>query len=240
MASENGNSMLDNKAGDRSENQMRLGVRYDAQWTLIKTLNRARKANPMSKANRHNEFSFRLGWRTLSLAILGAVILLQGCAPLYYPMNPPANSQSNGYANTYPNAYAQPYSQNYGPYPNPYSQASQQHGNGYSQVYTGNLLPPNSNYQPAVVVVKSCECPPQGLGFVRIHSAPPFASVYVNGKSEGETPLEYISIPAGQAHIELIHRQFGPADTIIEVRPGQKIDLKMHLAEFNGTHSDDE
>jgi hypothetical protein len=86
-------------------------------------------------------------------------------------------------------------------------------------------------YQPQVVVVKNCDCPPQGIGFVRINSAPPFASVYVNGKPEGETPLEYLSIPAGQAHIELIHRQFGPTDTTIQIHPGEKIDLKMHLSQ---------
>ncbi len=103
---------------------------------------------------------------------------------------------------------------------NPYSQP-------YSQTYSQSQ--PYTQPQPQVVVVKSCECPPQGIGFVRINSAPPFASVYVNGKPEGETPMEYLSIPAGQAHIEVIHRQFGPADTVIEVRPGQKIDIKMHL-----------
>lgn len=92
-----------------------------------------------------------------------------------------------------------------------------------------NVQNPYSQPQPQVVVVKTCDCPPQGIGFVRINSAPPFASVYVNGKPEGETPMEYLSIPAGKAHIEVIHRQFGPADTLIEVRPGQKLDIKMHL-----------
>jgi PEGA domain len=125
----------------------------------------------------------------------------------------------NTYSNTYPNAYQPPYPQNYTV--------------NYPQTYPTSNYTPNNAYQPAVVVVKSCECPPQGLGFVRIHSAPPFASVYVNGKAEGETPLEYLSIPAGKAHIELIHRQFGPSDTVIEVRPGQKIDLKMHLAQYS-------
>lgn|GEM_PF-4942728 len=83
--------------------------------------------------------------------------------------------------------------------------------------------------QPQVVIVKSCDCPAQGLGYLSIHSAPPFAAVFINGKSEGETPLENIIVPAGQAHIELIHRQFGPMDTVLQVSPGQKIDLKMHL-----------
>lgn len=156
--------------------------------------------------------------------------VFEGCAPLYYPVNPPQQGQTSPYSNTYPNAYPTTYSQ---PYPQNYTV-------NYPQSYPNSAYPNSGNYQPAVVVVKSCECPPQGLGFVRIHSAPPFASVYVNGKAEGETPLEYLSIPAGQAHIELIHRQFGPSDTTIEVRPGQKIELKMHLAQYAEGEDDDE
>jgi hypothetical protein len=155
-------------------------------------------------------------------ALLG--LGLQACAPLYYPAPPPPQSS---YSNTYPNAY-------------PGNYQGQQ---GYQQPYPSNAYPSNyqgNSYQPAVVVVKSCECPPQGLGFVRIHSAPPFASVYINGKAEGETPLEYLSIPAGKAHIELIHRQFGPADTVLDIRPGQKIELKMHLTQYTDDDEEDE
>jgi PEGA domain len=160
------------------------------------------------------------------IPLILAFACFQGCAPLYYPVANQQQGQSAPYSNTYPNTYQPAYPQNYTV--------------NYPQSYPNSSYPPNSTYQPAVVVVKSCECPPQGLGFVRIHSAPPFASVYVNGKAEGETPLEYLSIPAGKAHIELIHRQFGPSDTIIEVRPGQKIDLKMHLAQYSDDEEEDE
>jgi PEGA domain len=156
------------------------------------------------------------------------VLTLQACAPLYYPAPPPQPAYTQ---NTYPNAYQTPYNQ--GGYQNPQGTVAYPPGQ-----YQGNY--PAGSYQPAVVVVKSCECPPQGLGFVRIHSAPPFASVYINGKAEGETPLEYLSIPAGKAHIELIHRQFGPADTVLDIRPGQKIDLKMHLTQYSDDEGEDE
>jgi len=93
--------------------------------------------------------------------------------------------------------------------------------------------PPAPQLQPQVVIIKQCDCPAQGLGYVKINSAPPFASVYINGKAEGETPLEYITIPAGPVRIECVHRQFGPADTVIQVQPGQKIDLKIRFAEMD-------
>lgn len=95
--------------------------------------------------------------------------------------------------------------------------------------YSYSTHPGMAQPSPQVVVIKQCECPPQGLGFVKINSAPPFASVYVNGKPEGETPLEYLSIPAGTAKIEVIHRQFGPSDTTLVLKPGQKVDLKIRF-----------
>jgi len=93
--------------------------------------------------------------------------------------------------------------------------------------------PPQPQLQPQVVIIKQCECPAQGLGYVKINSAPPFASVSINGKPEGETPLEYFAIPAGPVRIECVHRQFGPVDTIIQVKPGQKIDLKIRFAQMD-------
>lgn len=184
--------------------------------------------------NRADSKRFAPGLKVRFWGIAAAVMgfILQACAPMYYPApTPPPQPQSSYSPNTYPNAYQGAYGQP--GYQNPHGTVPYP-GGQYQTTYN------SGNYHPAVVVVKSCECPPQGLGFVRIHSAPPFASVYVNGKSEGETPLEYLSIPAGKTHIELIHRQFGPADTVIDVRPGQKIDLKMHLTHYSEDEGDED
>ncbi len=58
-------------------------------------------------------------------------------------------------------------------------------------------------------------------GWIWLKSAPPFASITINGKAEGETPMSsYLEVPAGPCHIELVHRLAPPMDTTITVAPG--------------------
>ena len=55
-------------------------------------------------------------------------------------------------------------------------------------------------------------------GFVLIKSAPPFAALTINGKPQGETPMNaYLEVPVGKCHVEIVHRLSPPFDTIINV-----------------------
>ena len=67
-------------------------------------------------------------------------------------------------------------------------------------------------------------------GFVLIKSAPPFAALTINGKPQGETPMNaYLEVPVGKCHVEIVHRLSPPFDTIITVTPGYRREFKFKL-----------
>jgi hypothetical protein len=67
-------------------------------------------------------------------------------------------------------------------------------------------------------------------GFVLIKSAPPFAALTINGKPQGETPMNaYLEVPVGNCHVEIVHRLSPPFDTVIKVTPGFRREFKFKL-----------
>ncbi len=67
-------------------------------------------------------------------------------------------------------------------------------------------------------------------GFVMVKSAPPFAALTVNGRPQGETPMaNYLEVPVGKCHIEIIHRLHPPFDTTVNVTPGFRREFKFKL-----------
>jgi len=71
---------------------------------------------------------------------------------------------------------------------------------------------------------------PAQTGFVLIKSAPPFAALTINGKPQGETPMNaYLEVPVGKCHIEIVHRLSPPFDTTIMVSPGFRREFKFKL-----------
>ncbi|HKP97413.1 MAG TPA: protein kinase [Fibrobacteria bacterium] len=67
-------------------------------------------------------------------------------------------------------------------------------------------------------------------GFVLIKSAPPFAALTINGKPQGETPMNaYLEVPVGNCHVEIVHRLSPPFDTVIRVTPGFRREFKFKL-----------
>jgi serine/threonine protein kinase len=67
-------------------------------------------------------------------------------------------------------------------------------------------------------------------GFVLIKSAPPFAALTINGKPQGETPMNaYLEVPIGKCHVEIVHRLSPPFDTVITVTPGFRREFKFKL-----------
>lgn len=84
--------------------------------------------------------------------------------------------------------------------------------------------------QPTVIVVKeTTACPEEGIAFLKVRSAPPFATVQANGKTIGETPIDgYVQLPAGKVHLEIIHRLYKPIDTLVYLSPTER--REIHLA----------
>jgi serine/threonine protein kinase len=67
-------------------------------------------------------------------------------------------------------------------------------------------------------------------GFVLIKSAPPFAALTINGKPQGETPMNaYLEVPVGKCHIEIVHRLSPPFDTTLTITPGFRREFKFKL-----------
>lgn len=71
---------------------------------------------------------------------------------------------------------------------------------------------------------------PGQTGFVLIKSAPPFAALTINGKPQGETPMNaYLEVPVGNCHVEIVHRLSPPFDTTIKITPGFRREFKFKL-----------
>jgi serine/threonine protein kinase len=72
--------------------------------------------------------------------------------------------------------------------------------------------------------------PAEETGFVLIKSAPPFAALTINGKPQGETPMNaFLEVPVGKCHVEIVHRLSPPFDTVINVTPGYRREFKFKL-----------
>ncbi len=67
-------------------------------------------------------------------------------------------------------------------------------------------------------------------GFVLVKSAPPFAALTINGKPQGETPMNaFLEVPVGKCHIEIVHRLSPPFDTVLNITPGFHREFKFKL-----------
>ena len=67
-------------------------------------------------------------------------------------------------------------------------------------------------------------------GFILIKSAPPFAAIIINGKPAGDTPMnDYMEVPLGKCHVEVISRVFPPFDTMLTITPGFHQEFKFIL-----------
>ncbi len=70
----------------------------------------------------------------------------------------------------------------------------------------------------------------EATGFVLIKSAPPFAALTINGKPQGETPMNaFLEVPIGKCHVEIVHRLSPPFDTIINITAGFRREFKFKL-----------
>ncbi len=90
---------------------------------------------------------------------------------------------------------------------------------------------PIADPRPVPVVTPPKDVPdaPQ-TGFVLIKSAPPFAALTINGKPQGETPMNaFLEVPVGKCHVEIVHRLSPPFDTVITVTPGFRREFKFKL-----------
>lgn len=91
---------------------------------------------------------------------------------------------------------------------------------------------PQNNPEPRPDPIPTTPKPPEAsqTGFVLIKSAPPFAALTINGKPQGETPMNaYLEVPVGKCHIEIVHRLSPPFDTTIMVTPGYRREFKFKL-----------
>jgi serine/threonine protein kinase len=92
-----------------------------------------------------------------------------------------------------------------------------------------HLPPPQSHPAPVATPPHDAPAEPQ-TGFVLIKSAPPFAALTINGKPQGETPMNaYLEVPVGKCHIEIVHRLSPPFDTTLTVTPGFRREFKFKL-----------
>ncbi len=88
------------------------------------------------------------------------------------------------------------------------------------------------HHQPIQPVTSAAKDPVETAqtGFVLIKSAPPFAALTINGKPQGETPMNaYLEVPVGKCHVEIVHRLSPPFDTTINVTPGYRREFKFKL-----------
>jgi hypothetical protein len=88
--------------------------------------------------------------------------------------------------------------------------------------------PPNATAEPAAV-----------MGTLSI-AVQPYAEVFVDGVSKGESPPDVsLAVPAGAYHVALRHPQFPDYDTDVEVRPGETAPLTVSLWDLVGRLSID-
>lgn len=84
--------------------------------------------------------------------------------------------------------------------------------------------------KPLVKPVIEPTTAPPSTGALLVKSAPPFAALTINGKPQGETPMNaWLEVPVGKCHIEIVHRLTPPFDTTITVTPGSRQEFKFKL-----------
>ncbi len=82
---------------------------------------------------------------------------------------------------------------------------------------------PASHVKPvAPNTVKSVSTQSNTNVTINVLSAPPFAEVEVDGKVYGATPLRGLSLPAGRHSIKVVHRDYLPKDTIVNLSGSEK------------------
>ncbi len=66
--------------------------------------------------------------------------------------------------------------------------------------------------------------------YIKVASAPPFATVRINNKTLGKTPMrKYHEVKPGLVTVEIMHRSLPPLDTTIHLKRGEKYNLFLKL-----------
>jgi hypothetical protein len=90
--------------------------------------------------------------------------------------------------------------------------------------------PPPPDPKPAIKEPEPIKPVLPATGSILIKSAPPFAALTINGKPQGETPMNaWMDVPTGKCHIEIVHRLTPPFDTTISVSAGSRQEFKFKL-----------
>ena len=103
------------------------------------------------------------------------------------------------------------------------------HEHNFSEPRPNPILKPVP-HQPMAPGKETTSPSLEATGFVLVKSAPPFAALTINGKPQGETPMNgYLEVPVGKCHVEIVHRLSPPFDTIINVTAGFRREFKFKL-----------
>ena len=87
---------------------------------------------------------------------------------------------------------------------------------------------PHKKTETAKTTVQSDSA--SALARLKIMSAPPFASIFVNGEPWGETPMTaFKTAPAGPVILKLKHRLFPAFDTTVTLTGGQDLEIQIQL-----------
>ena len=64
---------------------------------------------------------------------------------------------------------------------------------------------------------------PTGFGYLDLNASP-WATVYIDGRQRGETPLQGLRLPAGSHHVKLVNSQLGKTHTLrVLISPGKTL-----------------
>ncbi|HLP40298.1 MAG TPA: serine/threonine-protein kinase [Fibrobacteria bacterium] len=174
---------------------------------------------------------------------------LAGAGQTKTPITGTANSTQEAHPQTVQPITANPIQETHATTGNPTHLATQ---TGTSRPDPGNIRPEPTGTQTilpprdksGIKTVKSQALPPDPgsaippkvpepagqNGYILIKSAPPFAALTINGKPQGETPMNaYLEVPLGRCQIEIVHRLSPPFDTILNITPGFRGEYKFKL-----------
>jgi len=89
---------------------------------------------------------------------------------------------------------------------------------------------PNSKKPPQATSQPSINSAPLQASTLKLFSAPPFASITVNGIDWGQTPMSKSrEIPPGNVHIRFFHKQFSARDTVVFIGPGKNEEIRLNF-----------
>jgi serine/threonine-protein kinase len=103
---------------------------------------------------------------------------------------------------------------------------------GYAAAELRVELPPGRNPVPLRFSLTPV------AGILRVRSEPPGASVEVDGKAVGATPLEELAVPAGVHRVEVKREGFRPWSQEIEARAGEVVPVLARLQAARGGRAD--